>query len=148
MEKKINTLQGIEQGRAKFAYDCALEAKDIPKKDEYKSYVKKIPMMIKTNGLGATFAFIKSKQSKDESKSGYAYKLIYDQTTNWLDKDPKKLISLNVKEDFVDKIISLNSPKYRAITNEILAFFIWLRRFADGLIEDKPKHEKEISHEV
>jgi len=46
MSDKI-TIKGIEQDRAKFAYDCAKEGSKIEKKKEYKSYVKKIPMLIK-----------------------------------------------------------------------------------------------------
>jgi CRISPR-associated protein Cmr5 len=55
--------KGIEDGRAKFAYNCVQEAiaqKEI-KQDDYKSHVKRIPMMIKTNGMGNTLAFIMSK---------------------------------------------------------------------------------------
>lgn len=129
------TIKGLEQGRAKFAYDCALESSKIDKKKEYKSYVRKIPMLIKTNGLGPTFAFIKSKRSNDKSKPGYAYHLIYEQTKQWLKKDEKSLLTINEDDDLVEKIISLNSPAYRALTNELLAFFKWLSRLAEGMIE-------------
>ena len=128
-------LKGLDRGRAKFAYDCAKEGSTIPKKKEYKSYVKKIPLLIKTNGLGATFAFVKSKSDADIKKSGYAYHLIYQQTADWLKNDEKKLIILNNADDLIGKIIDLDSPEYRAVTNEVLAFFTWLRRFADGMIE-------------
>lgn len=98
---------------------------------EYKSYVKKVPMYIKTNGFGATFAFVKSK--------GGTYDLISHQITEWLKYEPKGLISQRLKEgeDLGKVIISLNSPEYRALTIEILAFFNWLRRFAEGLIEEE-----------
>ena len=201
-----STTQGIEQGRAKFAYECAYQTislKDFEfngekitaeqiikslkhkfkenikenekdnkyffsflsdaknrhkeyckKKDngknkfekklneyylkygkEYKSYAKKIPMLIKINGLGSTFAFIKSK--------GGTYDLIYQQVTEWLKQEPNQLISdkLRKGEDLEAVIISLNSPEYRALTIEVLAFFNWLRRFADGLIEGDDKNE-------
>lgn len=136
MSDDITVIKGIEQGRAKFAYECAREGSKIGKKKEYKAYVKKIPMMIKTNGLGPTFAFIKSKSTNVLSKTGYAYHLIYNQTKKWLKKDEKKLIELNDNDDLVEKIISLDSPEYRALTIEVLAFITWLRRFADGLIEE------------
>lgn len=130
-------LKGLEQGRAKFAYNCANKGSKIKRKKEYKSYVKKIPMLIKTNGLGATFAFVKSKSDRDEEKSGYAYHLLYQQTADWLKKDEKHLITINDTDtdDLVKKIVELNSSEYRAVTNEVIAFFTWLRRFADGLIE-------------
>ncbi len=141
MDNNLTIIKGLEQGRAKFAYDCAKEGNEINKKKEYKSYVKKIPMLIKTNGVGATFAFIKSKGTIDKNKAGYAYYLIYNQTKKWLKKDDKKLIELNDDDDLVDKIISLNSLEYRAVTIEVLAFFNWLRRFADGLIEGEAENE-------
>jgi len=90
--------------------------------DDYKSYVKKIPMMILNNGLGATFAFIYSKK-----KEGNAYKLIYNQIQEWL----------KANKDLVEWIINQESQEYRATTNEVLALFNWLKRFADGMIEKK-----------
>ena len=90
--------------------------------DDYKSYVKKIPMMILNNGLGATFAFIYSKK-----KEGNAYERIYNQIQKWLKAD----------KDLVEWIIYQDSQEYRATTNEVLALFNWLKRFADGMIEKK-----------
>jgi len=133
-------IQGIESGRAKFAWDCAknaLEELDRKKQKEYKSYVKKISEYIKTNGLGATFAFMFSK------KDTYSY--IGDQITEWLKKCPTKVISLEENDNFeilVEKIVSLNSFSYRALTIEVLAFLNWLKRFAEGLIEDQTGEKK------
>ena len=106
-------------------------------KKEYNSYVKKIPMMIKTNGLGATFAFMLSK--------GGTYKVIGEQVLEWLKNDEKSILpdakGINSFEDLNKKIVSLNSPDYRALTIEILAFFGWLKRFAEGLIEGEAGNE-------
>lgn len=128
-----NTLiKGIEQGRATFAYDCALEGSQLPEKaKEYRQYVKRIPMLIKTNGLGATLAFINSKSKKDE-----AYQLIYSQLTIWLKDEPKNLLGYNGNEDLCKYIVSIDSSQYRAATIEILALLNWLRRFAEGLIKE------------
>ncbi|MCR4429800.1 MAG: type III-B CRISPR module-associated protein Cmr5 [Tepidanaerobacteraceae bacterium] len=128
-------IKGLEQGRASFAYQCARAGNQIDKRKEYKQYVKKLPMLIKTNGLGAALAFVKSKISDKTSESGHAYKLIYDQIAEWLKKDDKKLIDLSGDADLVAAIISLDSSQYRAVTIEVLAFLNWLRRFAEGLIE-------------
>jgi len=201
------TVKMLEQGRAKFAYDCAKETIDLNKKNnellrkayekkfsrqitppkndnsdkpekdknkeflddffsspkdtlnkkeqgkfekdvisyykkyqgEYKSYIRKIPMMIKTNGLGASLAFVRSK-AKDEN----AYKLIYKQIGDWLETEQKKYLFETADKnatDLVDKIISLKSQEYRAVTIEVLAFIIWLRRFVDGLIEEEADNE-------
>jgi CRISPR-associated protein Cmr5 len=118
----------LENGRAKFAYDCAEKAKaQLKEKDkEYKAYAKNIPMMIKINGLGATLAFMKAK-----SKDGNAYEILYNQISKWL-KEEKKLISNN---DLAKEIVEKPSSEYRFITIEVLALMSWLRRFADGLIK-------------
>jgi CRISPR-associated protein Cmr5 len=122
---------GLEQGRAKVAYGFATEGKqgkDGAKSKEYKSYCKKIPMMIKTNGLGATYAFMKSK--------GGTYTLLYQQTYEWLQQDDKLGIFNSAQsDDLVEIIISQNSAEYRYLTIEVLALFNWLRRFAEGLID-------------
>ena len=130
-----NTLRrDIERQRAEFAYksvESAVDALSDKAKKEYKSYCKKIPMLIKTNGLAGTYAFIFSKGSKgskiDKSK---AYGLIYNQTLEWLTKhgwiDGDRLMY-----EFIRK----PSDEYRAVTMEVLSLFNWLRRFAEGMIE-------------
>ena len=132
------SLKGIEQGRAKFAYKCVEEVLKTNYKSDYKSYVKRVPMLIKTNGLGATYAFIFSKKDKE---SGAAYKKIYDDTVRWLNWENRGLIDLSEKDgekgnELVKKIIELNSSEYRAVTIEILLFFEWLRRFAEVMIKE------------
>ncbi len=149
----------LEQGRAEFAYQCAEKGKEVSlkktnidvtyyKDSKYKSYVKSIPMMIKANGLGSTFAFILSKGAKDkkqdrrnekageENNPKNAYDLIYLQTYNYLSSfDKLGLFDSSQDEDLVKIIISKDSSQYRYLTVETLAFFNWLRRFAEGLVE-------------
>ena len=121
-----------ERKRASEAYKYVINGKKIInlcqidekfyKDDNYKSYVKKVPMMVLNNGLGATFAFVYSKK-----KDGNAYELIDKQVLKWFELDGK--------EDLVKWIINQESQEYRATTNEVLALFNWLKRFADGMIE-------------
>ena len=119
------SIKDLEKKRATFAYSCVVDANNHDKiNKEYKSYVKKIPMMILNNGLGATFAFVYSKK-----KSGNAYELIDTQTKRWF--------KIDEKEDLIKSIIEQNSSEYRATTNEILALFSWLKRFSDGMIEEE-----------
>jgi CRISPR-associated protein Cmr5 len=99
----------------------------------YRSYVKKIPTMILSNGLGQTLAFIKSKSEK-----GNAYELIYEQLTEYMRSPYTTRIQMpEDKKELVEWVISCDSEKYRYITQEILAFLNWLRRFAEGLIEEE-----------
>ena len=136
---EITTIRSIEQERAQFAYKCVKDVVDKNKKfcREYKSYVKKIPMLIKTNGLGSTFAYVKSKKS---GEAGKAYELIYEHTKNWLLQDNNPF-NISASNDLVNHIISLDSQTYRLMTNEVLFFFKWIIRFADGLIEEESKND-------
>lgn len=123
-------LKGIENGRAEFAFKKALLGKKIG--DEYKKYVKKIPMLIKTNGIGATFAFMFSK--------GGTYSVIGGHIYEWLKEGKVKIIDLkeiNSFNDLTKATVELKSIEYRVLTIEVLAFLNWLKRFADGLIEEK-----------
>jgi CRISPR-associated protein Cmr5 len=143
------TLKGIEQGRAAYAYQCAKEGSELSEdkiRKAYKSYVKKIPMLIKTNGLGATMAFIFSKKKNKTDKSDYAYWKIYEQLDIWLRSEDHGQFS-NIfnfipltdnngnRIELSDAIIGLNSNQYRMVTNELIALFTWLRRYAEGLID-------------
>ncbi len=130
-------IKGIEQGRAKFAYSCAEAGAKLSetKKKEYKSYIKKLPTLIKTNGLGAALAFAKAKGSnKEEPDKNKAWGLIYCQIEEWIKKDDKNLISFE-ENQLLKILVETDSYTYRAITVEIMAFLTWLRRFAEGLIE-------------
>jgi len=131
---KESMIRSLEQGRAMYAYNCALKGYGENFSDKYKSHARKIPVLIKTNGLGQTLAYMKSK-------SDGAYKLLYGQIGDWLRDDPKVLLELKNGEDLVQKVVSLESPRYRAVTIEVLAFMNWLRRFADGLIEGEDENE-------
>ena len=132
----METIKGIENGRAKFAYEKAKNVSNGLKK-AYKSHVKSFPMMIKTNGLGASIAFLFSKKGKENG----VYDKVGEHIVDWLKEDDKykiykinKLINL---QSLTQEIIKIDSAEYRALTVEILAFFTWLRRFAEGLCEEK-----------
>lgn len=131
-----STIKKLEEGRAKLAFDMAtIAAANQGKKKEYKQYAKKMPMMIKSNGLGASVAFAFSK-SKDKEGRITAWGLLYNDIDAWLRADHKSLLgSISQEDRLVDVVISLNSSEYRAVTVETLAFLNWLRRFAEGLIE-------------
>lgn len=143
-------INGLEQGRAAFAYNCALKASKVLKTDtgdEYKSYVNKMPMLIKANGLGPALAFISAKKENDQKKKGYAYKLIYEHIGEWLKIDSLKQVKLEKGKDLVNEVIKLDSTTYRAVTNEVLAFLSWLRRFADSVLEETENTEEVLSAE-
>lgn len=122
----------LEEGRASKAYDFVYKViKDFEKEDQkkYKSYVKKLPMLIKTNGLGSALAFIYSK--KEEK----AYFKIYEQISEWLVN--KNLVG--GERNLIEAIVQENSYEYRIITNEVIELLTWMKRFVEGMIEDDNK---------
>lgn len=138
----MSNLTSVEQGRAAFAYEKANEVaqdKNEKFKKKYKNgVVKKIPMMIKTNGLGATLAFAKSKGDAKGSDEKKAWNKVYVQLTEWLKQTQNSHLfetPFTNDNDLVSKVIGEKSHHYRMVTIEVLAFFNWLRRFAEGLIE-------------
>jgi len=161
MEKEA-IINKVEKGRAEFAYKCAEQGKQILKKiqidsewfedDKYKSYIKKISSMILSNGLGQTLAFVISKRQKSKKKDGQelrpgsqenpknAYDLIYQQLTEYMKSQHTSTIQMpQDKDDLTEWVISCDSSIYRYITQEILAFLNWLKRFAEGMIEEEER---------
>ena len=142
MAQEVTILKQIEQGRATYAYDAVKDINEIKElsenkakklKESYKSVAKKIPVMIKTNGLGQTLAFIKSKRAK-EDKPENGYDKLYQQIGKWLQEDSAS--QLVESGELVEKVIKLPSPTYRQVTIETLALLNWMRRFVEGLMKD------------
>lgn len=133
------TIQGLEQSRARFAFQCAEKASKSGKPKKYKSYAKKFPMMIKTNGLGSALAFAFSKK-----KQGNNWERLYNDVSSWI-KQPQKIYLLGnfSNKEIAQAAIELDSQSYRCLTIEVLAFLTWLRRFAEGLIEGEDEGESE-----
>jgi CRISPR-associated protein Cmr5 len=134
-------IKKLEKGRAEFAYNCVKKALDGFKDDktkqkDYRSYSRKIPTMILTNGLGQTLAFVKAKKAEKKK----AYELFYNQMTSYFKTNNSTRIKMpDNKSDFVEWVISCDSCEYRYITQELLAFLNWLKRFAEGMIEGEER---------
>ena len=116
-----------------FAYVKGIVESHKPIEKKYKSLVRKTPMRIKTNGLGATLAFVFSKKKGENQHA-----LLYNHLKNWLSYND--MIDVEGSE-FVAKVVAMEKAEYRAVTNELLAFLTWLRRFVDGMIEGEEDDE-------
>lgn len=139
-----NDLKGIEQGRAIFAYRCVKKLHNGEKNTEGIQIIcKRIPTMIKNNGLGPALAFVYAKGEPDANGNN-AYTILYRN----IDERLKEEKFLQKDDKLIEYILKIDSTKYREISNEVLALFTWLRRFVDGMIEDeKSKGEDEKSKE-
>ncbi|MDD2234378.1 MAG: type III-B CRISPR module-associated protein Cmr5 [Desulfitobacteriaceae bacterium] len=135
--EKTTIRVGIENGRAQYAFETVRRFVEgniqrDNKLKEYRSYAKKLPAMIKVNGLGQTLAFCFAK--------GDQYKVLYQQIYDWIkQKQPDLLEEYHEKRnmEFVEIVVAMNSNDYRIISNEVLALLDWMRRFADGMIRDQ-----------
>ncbi|MBN8586803.1 MAG: type III-B CRISPR module-associated protein Cmr5 [Rhodothermia bacterium] len=130
-----STIPTLERGRATAAYSAVYKIKDRGKvSKEYKSYAKKLPMMIKTNGLGPALTFAWSKGS---NKTESAWGLLFSHIREWLTHSQNKHLVPQYQpgQEFIQYLIGLNSFEYRAIAIEVLAYLGWVKRFVDGLIE-------------
>ncbi len=143
MTSNNSNIKKLESGRAEQAYkDAEFAAQkggfNDKVKKAFRAHAKYIPMMIKTNGLGATLAFMKSKakSEKEKEKREFSYTILYEKISHWLKSvDRNYLLGEHKDKDLIEAVVSMNSQEYRALTIEVLAYFGWLRRFAEGLIE-------------
>ena len=131
----MSQMTDLEQERAKFAFK---RAEKRMKDKEYGQYAKKLPMMIKTNGLGAALAFVYSKKDGDGSDGNKAYQYLYDDLKTWLkEKAPADYLEIAKSDkELVKAVVDLKSPDYRMTTVEVLAFLTWLKRFSEGMAKE------------
>jgi len=122
-----------ERNRAETAFDDVKEGSEKDFRAEYKSIVIKAPALLKANGFVATIAFLFSKQ---HSSSGAAHKLLCSQIARWLsNKGIVILASESTCDQFVEILVKMTYVEVRIASNETIAYFNWLKRFAEGMIE-------------
>lgn len=122
----------LDQRRANHAWDVVQRAKQKnghhqnqdPKK--FGGQAKKLPTRIMAAGLGQALAFLKAK--------AYAPGLLFE-LTEWMKQriPPKQ----GEPADLLERIIKGDSDFLRRATDEVLAYLLWLNRFAEaeGLTE-------------
>ena len=113
-------------GSAVLAYQCAEDALRLGDGyKEYKNHAKSLPMMIRTNGLGATMAFVESK------KEGH-FVTLKDDIVKFLRQNEQGLHAGNFHSKAIKE---LDSHIVKELTKTVLSFVAWLSRFASGLIQ-------------
>ena len=131
----MSQLQRLEQKRAAEAWSCVQyvnEEIDNPKfKKEYRSTVMKLPSLILTNGLGQTLAFLKSKGKNDDSNPE---EKVYLDLQGWLTSTDIINWGRATEGELIEKIMKIDSNKYRIVTLQTLSFLNWLKRFADAVL--------------
>ncbi|MFW5916582.1 MAG: type III-B CRISPR module-associated protein Cmr5 [Bacteroidota bacterium] len=131
-------LENIAHQRADFAYKCSEEASKKKYKKDYRAYIRRLPMQIKTNGLAQTMAFFNSK-----SKEGNAYKKIYNELHEWVRNKREMFRQPEPDSHFIKALVNEEPASYRAITMEVLSILEWWKRFVEALIEDDEGSQKD-----
>ncbi|MBE0508531.1 MAG: type III-B CRISPR module-associated protein Cmr5 [Marinospirillum sp.] len=136
---KVNTegLRLIEQQRAAFALKRITEAVNKQEGGRYKhsqvkSFSRRFPSMVQANGFGQAAAFFYSKRNDHE-----AYGVIYQLVEDWLTDEGQ--VYAAAKEAPAPKLLYAitqgDQQAYRLATAETQALMIWVKKFAQGLIQ-------------
>jgi CRISPR-associated protein Cmr5 len=131
-ETKNDSPPTLDQRRAHHAWNAVQRAKqkqgDHEKQDPKKfgGQVKKLPTRILAAGLGQALAFLRAKD--------YAPGLLAE-LSDWINTriPPRQ----GEPKDLLERIVQGNSDFLRRATDEVLAYLLWLNRFAEaeGLTE-------------
>jgi len=120
----------LEQERAQRAWECVQEVTSKPQelKKKYGSLARKVPMLVLTNGLGQTLAFLKAKGKNDPADE---HTVLFRHLSSWVlsQVDPSAAAS---NGDLLRWVLQNDSAAYRRATMEALAFLTWLERFAEA----------------
>jgi CRISPR-associated protein Cmr5 len=136
--------QTIEQNRSRMAYEKVktVSEKDVNIQKKYKSRAKDFPAMVMTNGLLQALSFLMSKKDDEGCKwvSEHIINWIkYAITEGWIQKPGDAYTADNM--DNIARLIEwlssdeIDVSSYIAVTNEVLSFTPWLKRFAEGMLE-------------
>lgn len=120
--------QTLEQKRAKKAWEdirsIASRSEDFKKK--YGSLARRVPMLVLTNGLGQTLAYLRSKGKDDQDSE---HNVLFRHLSDWT----MSQVAPNGKDrDLLDWVLNASSNAYRQATAEALAYLTWLKRFAEA----------------
>ena len=114
-------MKNLEQIRAKNALQAAPKIKAGPGEGSPQSVAKKVPTLIKENGILATAAF--AKDGKEGVKS------VLKAAQKHLQCEDIAIMPAN-EQDLLSWLTNKNSSELRAVTEEVMAYLNYLRRFA------------------
>ncbi len=131
--------QTLDQKRAKRAWEDIQKVNGLPAefnglKKSYGSLARRVPMLILTNGLGQTLAYLRSKGKDDPKKEHY---IIFQQLSYWT---MSQVAPESQNQSLLDWVLQTDSTAYRRATAEALAYLSWLKRFAEA---ELPTEEEE-----
>jgi CRISPR-associated protein Cmr5 len=97
-------------------------------KKAYSSLARKVPMLVLTNGLGQTLAFLKAKGKNDPADE---HTVLFRHLSSWVLSQVASSTTAS-NGDLLQWVLQNDSAAYRRATTEALAFLAWLKRFAEA----------------
>jgi len=130
----------IEQQRASFALQAIEQALAMPETGHYqhkevKSYVRRLPAMIQSNGFGQALAFYYAKR-----ENYAAYGVVYQMIEDWLCQSGQVYATTQGAVSpprLLRAIVSSDQVAYRRAQAETMALLLWLKKFAEALIRSQ-----------
>ncbi|HXG11851.1 MAG TPA: type III-B CRISPR module-associated protein Cmr5 [Gemmataceae bacterium] len=129
----------LDQRRANHAWKAIISQATVKdgqrqyddKAKEYAREARKLPTRILSAGLGQALAFILAK-AKDKKPN---LKRLHEDLTDWVIR--QRPMSAKKPNSLIESIIEGDSDFLRRATDEVLAYLLWLNRFAEaeGLTE-------------
>jgi len=118
--------QTLQQKRAAHAWKC-IEKVQAGIQKKYGSLVRGLPALIQSDGLGQMLAFLKAK---DKNKGNTEHIEAYSNISNWISIE----FGITYKQDetLLEWLLTQETPMYRRVTAEALAYLNWLKRFAEA----------------
>ncbi|AFN03916.1 hypothetical protein PFC_04845 [Pyrococcus furiosus COM1] len=158
-DNKKSIRKTLEQRRGEYAYYVIKEVADLNDKqleEKYASLVKKAPVMILSNGLLQTLAFLLAKAETSPEKANQILSRVNEYPPRFIeklgnDKDEHLLLYLHIVywlRENVDRNIdvkTLLSQDYSKVlwaTKEAIALLNWMRRFAVAMLKEEGKENE------
>jgi CRISPR/Cas system CMR-associated protein Cmr5 small subunit len=121
----------VDQGMARLAADMLY---DVDISEELRTRYLQLPVMLRTSGLAATYAFLVAKSS-DTSGIGRAHQKVADGIRTHLTGTPPPLVHMQGTTNLalVRALAELSDPvAYTRATAEVEALAGWLKRLAEA----------------
>jgi CRISPR-associated protein Cmr5 len=128
--------QTLQQKRAAHAWSCIVKVdgrkteKNEPDekfKKRYGSLVRGLSSLVQSDGLGQMLAFLKAK---DKNKGNTEHIEAYTNISNWISIEFG--VTYKQGETLLEWLLTQETPMYRRVTAEALAYLNWLKRFAEA----------------
>lgn len=117
----LTNRQTLQQARAASAWQAVQQLQKLIQSDseDYGRWARKLPTMIKSQGLAPTLAFLKAKGKLH----------LYNDVSAWVSQQLE-----GKRTDLIEMVLSpqCDSRRYRLIASETIAYVEWLKRFAEA----------------